>query len=333
MKAAIEFKERGEQLAAKHRGERKRRVLPLVVLLLFSLCAALLLLIGRRASAETNQEAITNRESIKTSPVFFKANFAKPPQDYSKFRHSYPGQHAALTGRNNCSSCHQRRDNSITPTFPGHKDCDKCHQFTLAPFNPTACLICHTQEGLNQGPTQQNPYLKSFPNSLVEFNAEFDHAEHINGPADARPQKSCQQCHLPVRRGVALTAPSGLAAHLTCYVCHTPGRQAGGADIGNCGECHAPGRGLVRIATVARSYNLGFSHAEHGLRQRLNCESCHTILQRGLAEGKQVSLPTPAEHFPNTRAVTCATCHNNQRSFGEANFNDCKRCHTGQTFR
>jgi hypothetical protein len=26
-------------------------------------------------------------------------------------------------------------------------------------------------------------------------------------------------------------------------------------------------------------------------------------------------------------------CHNGQRSFGETNFNDCKRCHTGATFR
>jgi hypothetical protein len=27
------------------------------------------------------------------------------------------------------------------------------------------------------------------------------------------------------------------------------------------------------------------------------------------------------------------TCHNNRRAFGGDDFADCKRCHTGQTFR
>jgi c(7)-type cytochrome triheme protein len=322
MKAAPEFKQRDEQIAVKQRGDVKRRVLLLVVLLLFSLGAALLLLIGRRASAETN------REPIKTLTVFFEANITRPPQDYSKFQHSYPGAHAALTGRWSCSICHQRRDNSVEPKFPGHKECTSCHQFSdpnLAPM----CTICHTEGEA----TPQNPRLKNFPRALSGFNAEFDHSQHMNGPADARPQAGCATCHAPARRGVARTAPTGLNAHQTCYQCHTPGRQAGGADIGSCGECHAPGKRLASISTVTRSYAIGFSHAGHGPNQRLSCENCHTIGGRGLPEGKQVSATVPAEHFPNTRAQSCATCHNGQRSFGDTNFNDCKRCHTGPTFR
>jgi c(7)-type cytochrome triheme protein len=322
MKQMREASQRTEQRSDAKRGEAKRRVLPIVVLLLFSVCALLTLFIGRRVSA------VTNETQSDTQLRFFPARFEIPAQDYSKFSHSSPGAHAALTGRPNCSSCHQRRDNSVEPRFPGHKECINCHQTQFNTPGSPICTICHTQEGLSQS----NPPLKKFP-ALSGFNAEFDHSVHINGPADARPQASCATCHAPARRGVARTAPTGLGAHQTCFQCHTPGRQAGGNDIGSCGECHSPGQRLARISTVTRSYALGFSHNDHGPRQRLNCENCHTVLQRGLPEGKQVSATTPAEHFPNTRAQTCASCHNGQRSFGETNFNDCKRCHTGPTFR
>ena len=301
---------------------RDRALLSLVVLLLCSACAGLLLFAGRHAVAVTKE---ATPEKFSESPA--AALFVRPLQDYSKFSHSYPGAHAALSGRWSCSICHTRRDNSIEPGFPQHKDCIGCHQTQFTTPNSPLCAICHTTEGLNQ----QNPPLKKFP-ALKSFKTEFDHAQHTTGLAEARAQAGCAACHAPARRGVAKTIPANLSAHQTCYQCHTPGKQSRGVDISSCGACHGPGRSL-QTSTAARSFRIGFSHVDHGPRQNLNCESCHTVGARGLQQGRQVTSTFPAQHFPNTRAQSCMTCHNGQRTFGETNFNDCKRCHTGQTFR
>jgi c(7)-type cytochrome triheme protein len=295
----------------------RRRALPLVLLLVFTPCALAALFAVKRAAAITNDSETTSLESLKPSVV--------PAQDYSRFSHSTPGAHAALTGRWSCSICHDRRGNSVEPTFPQHKDCISCHQTQFTTPDSPLCTICHQAGALNQ----QNPPLKKFP-GLRSFNAEFDHAQHNAG--DARPQSGCAACHAPARGGVARTIPANLNAHQTCYQCHTPGRQSRGHDISSCGACHNYGR-YAPTSAAARSFRIGFSHADHGPRQNLNCEQCHTVGARGLAQGRQVTSTTPAQHFPQTRAQSCATCHNGQRTFGEVNFNDCKRCHTGQTFR
>ena len=301
-------------------GLRPRRALSLAVLLLFCVCALLVLLAGRRAAA------ITNGPSDKPSFGSTENALSKPPQDYSRFSHSSPGEHAGFTARSSCNGCHTRRNNSIEPTFPQHRDCINCHQTQFTTPNSPLCGICHQPEGLNQ----QNPPVKKF-SSLRSFNTEFDHAQHTSGIAEAKSQGGCAACHGPARRGIAKASPAGLSAHQTCYQCHTPGRQAGGGDISSCGACHRPGRS-GGTGTSGRSYRIGFSHADHGPRQNLSCENCHTV-SRGLARGRQVSSTFPAQHFPNTRAQSCVTCHNGQRTFGENNFNDCKRCHAGATIR
>lgn len=311
-----------ETVNLRRAGSNQRRTLALVILCLFSVCAGLLFFAGRRAAALTKDAATEFFFESKNATLF-----AHAPQDYSRFSHSFPGAHAGLSGRWSCAICHDRRTNSIEPGFPQHKDCISCHQTQFTTPNSPLCSICHTVEGLSQ----QNPPLKNFPR-LRSFNTEFDHAQHTTGIAEARAQAGCASCHAPARRGVAKTIPAGLAAHQTCYQCHTPGRQSRGVDISSCGACHGTGR-YTQTTTNARSFRLGFSHAEHTARQNLNCDSCHIIGARGLAQGRQVTATTPAQHFPNTRAQSCMTCHNGQRAFGETNFNDCKRCHAGQTFR
>jgi c(7)-type cytochrome triheme protein len=322
MKDAQDFKRNLESVVGPRRRDDglTRRALSLVIVLLFSVCTLLMLFTGRRASAGTNG-VITSRQ-----PESSAADPSRPVPDYSTFSHSYPGAHAALSGRWSCSICHNRTDNSAEPKFPGHKACISCHQTEFTTPSSPMCTICHTQEGLSQ----QNPALKRFPGSLSGFTADFDHQQHSVG--EARPPENCAACHAPARRGISRTIPAGLGAHQTCYQCHTPGRQSGGVDISSCGACHVTGR-YGPTSPNARSYGIGFSHADHAARQRLNCDSCHTVARRGLPQGRQVSSTFPAQHFPNTRAQSCMTCHNGQRSFGETNFNDCKRCHTGPTFR
>lgn len=241
-------------------------------------------------------------------------------EEYAKFSHS-SDNHV----RQACSACHQRADNSATPRFPGHKACLGCHSTQFLEPRVPMCNICHTNLSGN------NPPIRAFPSKFKEsFNAKFDHAQHDRG--DARPSTGCASCHsASLRRGTAMTIPIGINAHNNCYQCHTPDKTSSWQDIGSCATCHAmaPYR---RTSTTAVAFNFSFSHAEHGPRQKLNCADCHSLTE-GLPQTRQVSSPRAAQHFPPAGGLTCATCHNNKKAFGENDFDDCTRCHKGATFK
>lgn len=260
----------------------------------------------------------------------FPAGSGAAARDYFKFSHSSPREHAELMGRSNCASCHRRGEGSTEPRFPVHKDCTGCHmaQFTDADRSSTVnpiCTICHG----GAGPGAPTPQTKRFP-GLLSFTAEFDHAQHMRGIESARPAEGCAACHTPARRGVAKTIPARLNAHQTCYQCHAPGRPAG--NFSTCGSCHGLGT-YSPTPTEARSYRMGFSHADHGLGRRLSCESCHVVKGRGMPQARQVNSILPAQHFPNPRVQSCKTCHNGRRAFGDEDFNDCSRCHKRSGYR
>ena len=240
--------------------------------------------------------------------------------DYSKFLHASQ-RHASIA----CASCHRRNDNSAQPTFPGHKDCTSCHLSQFTTPNVAMCTICHTSV------SGVPPPMKTFPQEFKEpFNVKFDHAQHLTG--SAKPKTGCAACHGgSLRRGAALSIPTGIAAHNGCYTCHTPGSQSNGRDLASCGVCHAT-RAFSRTPTDSPAYRMGFSHAQHSTRQRLSCPDCHNYTA-GLAQRRQVSSPRALQHFPVGNS-TCATCHNGRRSFGgDLDFKTCQRCHTGQSFR
>ena len=253
-------------------------------------------------------------------PFSFSASSQGNDLDYSKFLHSSQ-RHASVA----CSNCHHRSDNSARPSFPGHKDCTGCHLSQFTTPNVPMCSICHTSVAGN------NPPLKAFPDRFKEsFNVKFDHAQHMTG--SARPKNGCSSCHsAPLRRGVALSIPNGLSAHNQCYECHTPNAQSKGRDIAGCSVCHNQ-KAYARSPTDAAAFRFAFSHAHHGARQRLGCNDCHNYIA-GLPQRRQVNSPRAQEHFP-TGNSTCATCHNGRRSFGgDLDFKNCRRCHTGQSFR
>ena len=293
---------------------RARRLIPAAIIL----CCCALTLFGSRTSAVVNPPA-----------DYFAASSMLDP-DYSKFSHSTPKEHAELMGRGNCASCHRRSGASVDLKFPLHKDCTGCHLLQFTASNSSAvnpiCTICHRPESLNS----PNAPLKSFPR-LVSFRAEFDHAEHLRGIDSARPAKGCAACHTSVKGGVAETVPARSSAHQICYECHSSGKSA--SKFSSCGSCHTFGH-YSPTAIAARSYRMGFSHADHGPRERLNCDRCHNVRERGLPQTKQVSSILSAQHYPNARAQSCASCHNDQRVFGDskANFDICKRCHKGTKF-
>jgi c(7)-type cytochrome triheme protein len=141
----------------------------------------------------------------------------------------------------------------------------------------------------------------------------------------------CSRCHKPTAGGAALSIPAGFNAHTTCYQCHAPRAQAAGRDISSCGTCHKPGK-LARPAVMKRAFRVSFSHARHGPQQKLRCDDCHSV-RAAAGQSGEVSSPAAAQHFGSNRAQSCMTCHNNQRAFGGDDFSDCKRCHTGASFR
>lgn len=231
-------------------------------------------------------------------------------QDYSRFRHNNP-MHARMP----CLLCHKREDNSATLKFSGHLPCAGCHVQQFADSGSQICTICHTSASTGA--------LKRFP-GLESFNVRFDHARH-------RRETNCTTCHKPSRRGVALSMPSGVGAHATCYQCHGPKTEVGGRNIGSCQTCHQPGRPTIN-SDFASAFTKNFSHAEHRGPENLNCGSCH-LVRAGLPRGRQVSSPAASMHFAPTGVQSCATCHDNKRAFGGKDFSDCKRCHDGASFK
>lgn len=227
--------------------------------------------------------------------------------DYSKFTHTNQA-HSRLP----CLLCHRRESNAPQPKRSGHTPCAGCHADKFAATSGPMCSICHTS--VESG----NVAVKPFP-PLKSFNAGFDHSRHKN--------VGCATCHKSSRRGVALSIPSGLSAHTTCYQCHAPRAQSNGRDISSCGTCHSPGA-FVRTPEWTKAYRVSFSHAEHA-RQKLSCNECHAV-RAGLKDS--MTAPAATQHFGSSRAVSCMTCHNNKRAFGE-DFASCKRCHKGQTFK
>ncbi len=243
--------------------------------------------------------------------------------DYSRFLHSSQ-RHSSLA----CTACHDRTsDNSAIPRFPGHKACKNCHDSQFFPPNFPMCDICHSDVN------GSNPPLKSFPTRFNEsFNVKFDHVQHNIG--SGRPPSGCAACHSRSgNRAAALSIPTSISAHNQCYPCHTPSsKSSAGREMASCGVCHDV-RPFSRTSTNARAFRYAFSHAKHGVGQRLQCADCHR-LSGGLPQSRQVSSPTASEHFPATRGMTCLTCHNGNRSFGgDLAFKDCRRCHTAATFR
>jgi c(7)-type cytochrome triheme protein len=289
--------------------------------LVMSLCCLCVLCVSvvevSRASftAEKQRIGTSTRELFALMPQ-------GPSLDYSNFKHTSQ-RHASLA----CTSCHERKDNSATPSFPGHKACISCHSGQFVTPNVPMCVICHTD--VNSG----NPPLKGFPTRFSDsFNVKFDHAQHMTGAA--RPASGCAACHTRTGgRAAALAIPASISAHNQCYSCHTPSSKAqSGREIASCGVCHEQ-KGYSRTTTSARSFRYAFSHAKHGSAQRLACADCHA-LTAGSPQSRQVSSPQPLEHFATTRGKTCLTCHNGRRSFGgDLAFRECRRCHTSATFK
>lgn len=258
------------------------------------------------------------QQARKAAPTITATNTNLPmterisDKDYGAFSHSVP-EHNEV----NCDSCHQRESGAARLAFPGHDSCISCHMNAFTNTKSGICANCHTD-------VQTVPAtMKAFPARFIEgFNMKFNHAAHMTG--DARPPEGCASCHSPA--GASQSIPSGISAHSTCYTCHTPE-----SNVGSCSVCHtiAPYNRTPATSNVIKAV---FRHSDHTPRQGVNCAECHTV-RASATQSRQVSAPSAVEHVSAGEGVSCRTCHNDRRAFGDSNFSNCGKCHTGSGFK
>lgn len=275
--------------------------------------AAILSFIGYSISCSSGPAENVNTNQTQVAPT--PSATIDPSVDYSKFTHSNES-HASLP----CLLCHKYEEGAPTRvSFPGtqnHAPCAGCHVPHFEnPQGSQMCSICHTDSTTGS--------MKQFP-GLTSFNAKFDHAKHA-------PHANCATCHKPAQQGVGFSVPTRQNAHATCLQCHGTETNIAksiaekGTNIDSCSTCHEQGSpGPVNAST---NYVGGFSHAGH---KGVSCSSCHT-LRAGSGEN-QVTAPTMVFHRASGKSQSCATCHNDKRAFGAADFNNCARCHQGNSF-
>lgn len=294
-----------QSVSSRPPGDLKRRWIQLVVLAAGCFCVA------SAVVSDWHLSAVSAKPKSQFSIAALTPSAQQGNQDFSKFSHGNRS-HERLP----CLLCHRRESNAPRPIRSlQHTPCAGCHTQQFAASSGPICTICHTS--VESGSSQ----IKPFP-SLKSFNMTFAHARH-RGVA-------CATCHKPASKGVALSIPSGAAAHTTCYQCHTPRAQANGQDISSCTTCHKPGQ-HSRASMSSKAFKVNFSHEQHK-RQGISCLECHKITSFPL-RAAQVSSPLPTEHPASQRVQSCETCHNDERAFGIASFANCKRCHQGPTFR
>lgn len=216
-----------------------------------------------------------------------------------------------------CASCHRREGAKLDMEFAAHDSCVGCHFGQFAANDPVICAICHSDL------SGTDPGMKDFPKKFNEgWNMKFDHAAHDRG--DGRPKEGCVACHLP--QGPGKSIPVDFQAHTTCYACHTAE-----SEISSCSVCHelAPYSRTPQSRYVFKS---AFSHADHGPRQGVSCNECHTV-RAGAPQGRQVTNIVAKQH--NVAAGNnCVSCHNGKRAFGDdpISMTTCTRCHSGSGF-
>ncbi len=285
-------------------GSRIRRLEALVLVL-----GCILISYACSSSTKTDVTEETPPTIVQNTPDpnLYEAKGNGP--EYAKFPHNNE-----VHNRLPCLLCHRRDDDAPKlKRSDGHTPCIGCHQAQFAVNSSPICTICHSPGSVD---------VKPFP-PLRSFGVRFNHSVHVS-------QTNCATCHRSDMRGVGLTVPSGANAHATCFQCHTANKIVGEKNIGSCDTCHFPGR-LQKGPSWVKAYAANFSHQEHVRGAKLNCAACHNV--RAGFGSKQVSAPIVSEHFPPKTGQSCASCHNNKRAFGPQDFDNCKRCHEGSSFK
>ncbi|MBK8812315.1 MAG: cytochrome c3 family protein [Acidobacteria bacterium] len=211
----------------------------------------------------------------------------------------------AKHGKLDCNSCHNPQGGNAMSAINvamhagAANSCATCHNGSRAfgANNFSNCRQCHSEMG-----------------GAKTVGIKFSHASHT--------KSNCSICHKPAGKTGNFVVPDGQSAHSTCFQCHSPNKGGGSFTSGKCFTCHQIG-GTNTISASSPVIPGNFAHTKHSF---MDCDSCHT------SSNGVMSAPSVLMHKAPKSGTNCATCHNNEMAFGE-DFTNCKRCHTGNTFK
>ncbi len=128
---------------------------------------------------------------------------------------------------------------------------------------------------------------------------KFSHRFHVRDAGVA-----CADCHTaaPTSR---LASDTLLATHENCQTCHEEQLSS------KCTYCHTNEDPTSYTTTPLPKRNLVFSHQQHVEAQKVECEKCHTGVDKAEI-GVSVAIPA---------MPTCNTCHNEVKAS-----NACEGC-------
>jgi hypothetical protein len=129
---------------------------------------------------------------------------------------------------------------------------------------------------------------------------KFSHRFHVRDAGVA-----CADCHTSAPTS-KLASDTLLATHENCKTCHEEQLNS------KCVFCHTSEDPTTYTTTPLPTRNLVFSHQQHVEAQKVECEKCHTGVDKAEIN---VSVAIPA-------MPTCNTCHNDVKTS-----NACEGCH------
>ena len=129
---------------------------------------------------------------------------------------------------------------------------------------------------------------------------KFSHRFHVRDAGVA-----CADCHTAAPTST-LASDTLLATHENCKTCHEEQLAS------KCTFCHTSDDPTTYTTTPLPGRNLIFSHQLHVETQKVECETCHTGVDKAEI-GVNVAIPVMA---------TCNTCHNDVKAS-----NVCETCH------
>ena len=262
----------------------------------------------KQPTANTAPETPPAQANANTAPSPFNVKESIVIERKSPFDHTRP-EHQTKT--KDCAVCHQRADNSVTPTFPGHSACIECHAKDFTNTASQMCIVCHTS------PVDAQGTRISFPAKMSEFGVKgFSHKDHMN-PEKMKGEgevQRCDACH-QFSNGVNASFPS----HQQCYSCHI--HQAS-QKLGECGVCHVDTKESLKFTkgtgTALSLYN--FKHGSH--IKSASCDRCHRQTEKASKEARPDILEiSTARGQRHTSA--CWSCH------VQAKESVCTKCHRG----
>jgi hypothetical protein len=250
-------------------------------------------------TSQANANASQSPFEVKESLVIER----KSPFDHTRPEHQ--------TKTKDCGFCHQRTDNSVTPTFPGHNACIDCHAKDFTNTASQMCVVCHTS------PVDAQGTRISFPAKMSEFGIKgFSHKDHMNPEKMKGEGESprCDTCH-QFSNGVNASFP----AHQQCYSCHI--HQAN-QKLGECGICHVNTEASLKYTkgtgTALSLYN--FKHGPH--IKSATCDRCHRQIEKAPKEARSDILEISTARGQRHNSA-CWSCH------VQAKESVCTKCHRG----